>query len=319
MFGTNRIIRYINQNRRKILLTIGIIAGIIIVIQTLNSIAKNSSKNKGKLANNNVINTSVYQPSKTVISGENVEEKKSNANEEIIDQFVKNCKEGNLENAYELLTDECKEVLFPTIERFNDYYYKKIFTGKSNYSLQSWISYGDNYTYKIRYTIDLLSTGNADIEPIEDYITIVNNNGENKLNINSYIGRRSINKTVTSNDITYNVKFIDIYMDKEEYFVNVKNDTMVAILLDSLETVDGIKLFGNSDKLVFQAYTNEFSEYDVTIPAKNTKTVRIKFAKDYNPKREAKKIAFSDIVLNKEEYKKNNGEEINKDNVIIEF
>lgn len=319
MFGTNRLIRYINQNRRKILLTIGIIAGIIIVIQTLNSIAKNSSNSKGKSTNNNVSNTSVYQPSKTVISGEKVEEKKSNANEEIIDKFVKNCKEGNLENAYELLTDECKEVLFPTIERFNDYYYKKIFTGKSNYSLQSWISYGDNYTYKVRYTIDLLSTGNADIEPIEDYITIVNNNGENKLNINSYIGRRSINKTVTSNDITYNVKFIDIYMDKEEYFVNVKNDTMVAILLDSLETVDGIKLFGNSDKLVFQAYTNEFSEYDVTIPAKNTKTVRIKFAKDYNPKREAKKIAFSDIVLNKEEYKKNNGEEINKDNVIIEF
>ena len=39
MFSFNKIIRYINQNKKKILIIIAAIAGLIIVIQFLNGVA----------------------------------------------------------------------------------------------------------------------------------------------------------------------------------------------------------------------------------------------------------------------------------------
>ena len=53
MFSFNKIIRYINQNKKKILIIIAAIAGLIIVIQFLNGVA-GSMLNSGTGSSENI-------------------------------------------------------------------------------------------------------------------------------------------------------------------------------------------------------------------------------------------------------------------------
>lgn len=318
MFGTNRIIRYINQNRKKIILYVGIVAGIIILIQVLNAAAKQSleSRKKNALDFNTLKSENAYQPNKTILSDEYVEEKSSNKNEEIIDKFIKYCMNGEIQSAYEMLTDDCKDSLYQTIEIFNDYC-KNIYDKKSNYNIQSWSTDANRYTYKVRYTADMLSTGTVDTNVMEEYITIEEKNGQAKLNISSYIGRDTIEKETTSKDITYKIDYVDSYIDKEIYTLSVTNKTQNTVLLDTLKNSNNIKLIGSNEKSGYQAYINELTRTDVTIPSENTKKVKITFGKDYNPERQAKHLVISQIVLNKEKYYENPDDENNKDSVDI--
>ena len=293
-----KLIRYIRHNKTKVLITVGMIVGVLIVIQVLNRIAGYQLEQNSKIENeSNTANTSkIYQPNKTIISNTSVSEKEAEDNTKTIDKFVEFCNKGDTKSAYDMLTDECKENMFKNIDFFIDNYYKTIFTEKKNYNIQSWITYGDNYTYKIRYTEDLLATGKSNDNVIEDFITIVE--GE-KLNINNFIMREKIEKKRESQNIAINIKYKNIYKNYEEYMFEVTNNTEKLVLLDSLKESSTVKLIGEND-VEYQALTNELSKYDVSIPPQNTKNVKIRFTKEYNPRRKIKEIIFTDIILDTE-------------------
>lgn len=307
-----RLIRYINQNRRKIILVVVIILSLIIVIQLLNSFAKKQLDNAAKEEKVNVSTQNLYQPNKTILTNTTIEETQAKENTEIIEKFVQDCNNNEIQKAYDLLTDECKEVLYPTVDKFNNYYCKKIFAEKKTYNIQSWMNDENRYTYKVRFLENILATGKSNTDIIEDYITVIQKNKQIKININSYILRENINKEETSQGITINIISKDIYKEYEEYKIKVTNNRKEDILLDSLETVDSIKLIGDSNDVKYQALINELSNYDVKIPSENTKMIRIKFSKEYNSKRGVSKIYFSNVILNEKQYKENREDKNNK-------
>ena len=121
----NRFIRYFNQNTKSILKVIGIIVFIIIIIQLLNSMAKVSVEEQRKQAINNEIastnqNTSSY--SKSIISDQEIEEDTYKEHSNIIENFINYCNNGDVQNAYNLLSNDCKEEMFPTLEYFKNNY-----------------------------------------------------------------------------------------------------------------------------------------------------------------------------------------------------
>lgn len=307
-----RLIRYINQNRRKIILVVVIILSLIIVIQLLNSFAKKQLDNATKEEKVNVSTQNLYQPNKTILTNTTIGETQAKENTEIIEEFVQDCNNNEIQKAYDLLTDECKEVLYPTVDKFNNYYCKKIFAEKKTYNIQSWMNDENRYTYKVRFLENILATGKSNTDIIEDYITVIQKNKQIKININSYILRENINKEETSQGITINIISKDIYKEYEEYKIKVTNNRKEDILLDSLETVDSIKLIGDSNNVKYQALINELSNYDVKIPSENTKMIRIKFSKEYNSKRGVSKIYFSNVILNEKQYKENREDKNNK-------
>lgn len=306
MFSTNGFIRYFNQNRRKILRAIIIIVGVIVVIQTLNAMAGMKQKNAPSIEQNtNTERGKVYQPNKTILTNTTLNDNIAQNNNESIDKFVNYCLNGNINDAYDMLTQECKGIYYKDVSSFNNNYCKKI-SNKKEYNIQSWMNEGSSCTYKVRYTEDILSTGSSNADAIEDYITIVNENGENRLNINSYIKRVNVNRKTETKDIEFNTEYKDIYINYEEYKIKIKNNTDNDILIDTLEDTEGIKLVGENNNVEYQALTNELSIYDVTIPSKNSKTINIKFTREYNPRRNLQFIKFKNVILNKEQYFKNN-------------
>lgn len=162
----NKLIRLYNQNRAIFWVIVIIIALILIVLQTLNSIVKqdNEDKKSGMLQNalnqaNMVQNQTIQnkvQADKSISTGEKVVNAKSN--EELIKEFVKCCNEGKLEIAYNMLTNECKEALYPSLERFKTSYVDRIFYITRLYGLENWYSTASKDTYYVKYTENVLAS-----------------------------------------------------------------------------------------------------------------------------------------------------------------
>ena len=183
MFRKLRLLYY--NNKEKIWVAIGIIVFVVVIIQIINyNIKKNREE---ELANTNVSKTEdeTYLPSKksSVISDTSVSEKRLEEDTTIIDEFVEHCNSNNIEEAYNLLSQDCKDEMFQNIDRFNDIYIKDIFTEKRDYDLETWNATPSRVTYRIKYQNDIMGTGTINEGFIEDYITVIEENDEKKLNI----------------------------------------------------------------------------------------------------------------------------------------
>ena len=119
------------------------IAIIIYIIQGLNNIEVKETEERKKLNEGKII----Y----------NIE-KVENNNEKLITNFVENCKNKNVEKAYELIDDVCKKEKYNTIEEFKNNFINKYFNIKiDEYKI---LKYEDEYT--IELIQDMLVTGKTE-------------------------------------------------------------------------------------------------------------------------------------------------------------
>ena len=297
---------YIN-NKTKVLTAIFIIVVIIlvsIIVNFLNTLQLNKSQtnteaNVNVQENNAPIGnfTDIYvEGTESVVTGENT----SSSQVTIIDtinQFVQLCNEGNVNEAYNMLSDECKEEVYPSLDSFRNNYYNAIFNGqKKNISVENWV----NSIYKVTFENDALSTGVYTQEgTIQDYITVTRNeNNELRLNINNYIGREEINKTRTdSSNISITVLRSDTYMDYETYTYSITNNTNNTILLDDKISTDNMYIEDENGNQ-YTAYIHELSEAQLTITPGETKEITIKYYSRYGSTKNITQVVFNKIILN---------------------
>ena len=297
---------YIN-NKTKVLTAIFIIVVIIlvsIIVNFLNTLQLNEAQtntetNVNVQENNSPIGnfTDIYvEDNESVVTGENM----SSSQVTIIDtinQFVQLCNERNVNEAYNMLSDECKEEVYPSLDSFSNNYYNAIFNGQNkNTSVENWV----NNIYKVTFENDALSTGVYTEEgTIQDYITVTRNeNNELRLNINNYIGRQEINKkhTDTSN-VTITVLRSDTYMDYETYTYSITNNTNNTILLDDKGSTDNMYI-QDANGNQYTAYIHELSESQLTITPGETKEVTIKYYSRYGSTKNITQVVFNKIILN---------------------
>lgn len=302
----NRFIRWYNQNRKSIWATIAIIVIIIGVIQLINYFYK--VRNEEELSNlgNQIQNTTInynynnvrIDDNRSGLTGEVISE---NQETEIgvIDDFINYCNENNLQSAYDLLTDECKEEMYPTLEDFQESYYNQVFNNvKKNVSVENWIK----NIYKVNFNEDFLSTGRYSKEnTIQDYITVVAVNNQYKLNINGYIGREEIAKSKEDNNITIEVETTDIYMDYQFYKIKVTNHSENTILLDDGVNINAMYIEDENGNQ-YSAYTHELNEGQLIVSPRETKELEIRYYSKYASEKKIDKVVFSRMILNNETY-----------------
>ena len=297
------LIRFFNQNRRKIIIIILFIVFLLGIIQLLNYFAKkenNTNNTKNESISENLITKNEVVSQKSAISGTNISTKSLKKDTDFIGKFIEYCNSKNIEGAYSLLTDECKEVMFPSIEDFNRVYYAHIFNNQTrSYTVENWIS----STYKIEYSNDILSTGKIDNDiGLLDYMTVVKSDETYKLNINNYIGRSMPNKITEIRDIAVTINSIDSYMDYEIYNLSVENKSNNTILLDTNDSTKSVYL-EDTDGVKHYFYNNEVIQNRLKVQSKMKNTIEIKFMNPYTSGRTIKKLVFSNLVLNYDEYK----------------
>lgn len=309
-----KLIRFYNQNRKIIIRTILIIAFIICLIQLLNYFAKsnNKSKTNNTIKNENIVQNEVKEKlisNTSAISGEKISETKLIDDGTVIKNFMDYCNSKDIEKAYNLLSDECKEQMYSTEEEFYQKYYINIFDNKElTYSIENWT---DN-TYKVELLDDILSTGRITSDSKNlDYITIVEQDGESKLNINSFIGKEIINKESESDDIKTTLIEKNVYMDYEVYKIKIQNNTNNKICLDTKEFTDKIYIENNKGAKFYSAIS-EIEDDVLIINEGCTNEIEIKFNSSYSSSKKIINMIFENVVLNYKEYLKNaNKEEYN--------
>ena len=295
-----------NANRKKIWVAIGIIAALIAITQFLNflvSRTNNDENNKTNISNEISIKEQIknetnvdVESTTSPITGQTVSEKKLKEDASIIGQFMEFCNSGNTQGAYNLLSENCKNNVFNTLEQFEQGYYQYVFGGETKiYTILNW----EGNTYRVDIMENMLATGksNNGYEK-QDYITIEETDNEKKLNINSYIGHREINKKTEDNDngIIVEVLSKEIFKDYEEYKVRVKNNRNELIILDSMTYADSLYL-EDSKEQKYPAYTHELTDPMLTVESGATKELNIKFYNSYDTNKNIQHIVFSTILV----------------------
>ncbi len=302
----NNLIRFYNQNRRKIFKIIIIIIFLFLLLQLFNFFAKDNDKvvtkndSKDSLEIEKKSNNAIISD-QSLTSGKQLSGERLKNDSEIINKFLNYCNEGNLNEAYNILTDECKEEMYPTIDDFKKIYYDNTFgEKKKSYTIENWME----DTYQVNITEDSLATGRLDKnETKQDYITVIEKDKTYKININNYIGRKYVNKVTETENIKFTIQSIDTYMDYQTYNIQVENNTDNTVLLDTGDSTKSVYLL-DSKKMKYYFYNNEIIKEKFKIQGKYKNTIKIKFNNSYSSSRTIKKIVFSNVILNYEEYSK---------------
>lgn len=299
----NKLIRWYNSNRKVIFSVIIAIIFIIMIVNVLNEMSREKLKRKNEphsaIKTEEIIsNTINVKNDKSSISGQEITNEQKETLK-TIDEFATYCNNKEVDKAYEVLSNDCKKELYSTKEIFEQNYYNKIFKGKERrIVVENWT--GD--IYKVKFKEDAMSTGKfEDISTIQDYITIINEDGKNKLNINGYVGKKTINKVGKNEDILIKVIESNQYMDYEEYAFEIVNNSNNTVYLKDKNLADTLYL-EDKNGIKYQAYSHELTSPELKVGPKEKKSIKIKYYSKFSSNRELRRIVFKGIILNYEAY-----------------
>ena len=248
---------------------------------------------------NEVEQKSSYRPSETVIQGSDVDEEDYAEEESIINTFVEYCNNGNITEAYNMLSSDCKETLYPDQATFEQNYYNEIFSAYRTCNLQSWIN-GNNYTtYRVRYVEDIMSTGNYEnSDKYQDYITVIKTeDGQSFLSINQYISKEPLeNVKVETDEISIQVDYVENYVNYVNYTFFVENKTNKTILLDSMQDVSETMYITTVEDRKRTCDYADLSIIDLKIDPNATERITLQYNKVAGSEDEDREIHFSNII-----------------------
>lgn len=315
-----KIQRILNQNRISVIVSILIAVFIVVVIQIVNAMYANKEKQEKEAKAANTTNTTTTQDipykneSETVISDTKVAKDSGIVYGNIIEGFLNYCVNGKVEEAYNLLSQDCKDMYYKTLKDFKDTYYKDKFSEKRSYKFQSWIS-GPKTIYQIQLYEDMLSTGKATSKYILDYYTIVVEDNQFKLNINNFIDKEEINTTYKYEDVTITINNVEINKENSIYNLTVKNDSENTIKLDGRESTKTVYIT-DKNGTKFKSMLYELLDEDLIIKPGEEKNIKIKFNIVYRDDLELKNIIFNDVIMDYDEYTKNK-ENVKKHKIVL--
>ena len=303
----NRLRRFYNQNRKTVWGIIIIIAFAFALLQLANFFVKRQSEEKlqqAKIQQEQQVRSQTSNTEQTnTIQSNNASSQTTNTTSrtDIIKQFITYCNKKDIEKAYDMISNECKEQMYKNIEDFKRLYYDNTFENQTkDTSIDNW---ADN-TYLVYFKESALATGKVKDENQKgDYITVVKDDENNyKLNINSYIGYKEINKTEEKENMKINVICKNVYMDYEEYTIKATNNSQEEVKLDTLENSESIYIEDSKD-MKYPSHNHELSEELLRIPQGHTKELKIKFYSTYSTSRKIKSIVFSELQKNNQTIK----------------
>lgn len=285
--------KYYNQNRLKVWTIILAIILTLAMIRTLNSKLKNKTQDTDKGTTSNVV--SYHNESQSMLTGGSVPKAYSDEFGKFINQFFTCCIEHDPQTAYSMVSNDTKQELYQTEELFEKNYYENKFSGNKEFSFQSWSSSNSLYIYQVKIFDNMLATGKTNDKYVEEYVTISIENGEYKLNLNSYLGRTIINKKTENEKLVVNVDRVDSYLDYEIYTLSIQNKTDEDILLDTRRRTNTCYVM---DKLEnkFEAFLYENKDNELKFAPNELKTICIKFNVANRENLQIKSINFTDIV-----------------------
>lgn len=279
-----RIIDFFRRNKRKIIIVL--IAWVVVF--TINYIM-----GQMKLAE---LPESSYEKHTPIISGSEVPKKDKEPIEELIDEYVEYCMNKEYDKAYAILSEDCKEEVYPTIESFKSHVNRTYLEGKT-YNIKSYSTQKETYTYRLRVIDDIMATGynNGESDEYEDLITITKKNDTYYLSIQNFILTQEKNIIYEDDYMRIWIEKVKHYYDKEKYVVKIRNKTNYYIVIANDQSPNEVLLNLGDDtrKRETQVYTNN----NIFIRSGNTATFEMTFPKYFDESSTSTSIIFNAVRI----------------------
>ena len=246
--------------------------------------------------------TTSYEPHTPIVYGKEVKSKSTKENiESKINEYMNYCKNKNYDEAYNLLTEDCKECKFDNKEEEFKEYIDSIFNGDKIYSIQDYSNKDNVYIYQVTISEDIMATGKNNDKSDEYYdekIVITKDGSDYKLAVAGFINKEIMANVSEDEYMKINVEEKITYYDKIIYTLKVKNKTSYDIVLerDKEEDCIGISLNGTIREQDIDQYNNT----EKYVRAGQTRIIELTFSKYFDENKTPESITFNKVrVLEK--------------------
>ena len=272
--------------RNKIRLIVIIVAWIGIII--VNKYLENTSEPE--------IPKTTYSPHTAVMDDSVVPTKLQSPIEQLIEKYVDFCNAKDYENAYNLLTDECKKNVFSdNIDNFKEYI-DSVFDTKKIYNIQNFSNKDGTYIYTVTILNDIMASGltNEVLETYEETVVIIDNGTDDlKLSIKGYIKNENMDRMYEDEYIKINVTDLKVEYEYLTYKLTIRNKTENIVVLEDFSTTDEIYLDTDYGK---RKRTDFLLEPIVIYPGE-TKYYDFNFTKFYDEKAVINGLVFANVRI----------------------
>ena len=173
-----------------------------------------------------------YKPHEAIMDNDKVPEKLKDPIEDLIAKFVEKCNSKNYDEAYNMLSEECRNAVYPNIELFKSYV-DYVFDGDKIHNIQNFSNKDNTYIYNVTILEDILATGfNNEDEMLyyQEKFVITEKNGQLKLAIRNYIGSQNLNYMYEDDSMKIKVENIEQNYDNVIYNFSIANKTDKTIV-----------------------------------------------------------------------------------------
>lgn len=216
--------------------------------------------------------------------------------EDLIDEYIGYCNEGNYQKAFNMLSEDCREYSYDnSVEKFMRHVLVKMPTPKK-YSIQDYSNtkYNGNkiYIYEIKYTDDLLATGltNSTYSFTSEKLTFYkDDDGNMQMSSGDYIYHTDI-KSISENEY-FKIDVIDkvVNYSIETYQIKLTNRSNYTVVVSDGEE-------SNEVVLVLPNETRTRSEItDIVLAPQESITIDFTFPKFIDDGDVSQSILFSSI------------------------
>lgn len=182
-----------------------------------------------------LIATNTYNPDEPIIDyGGKVPTQDKEEVNTVLDTFLNRCKTKDYENAFNMLSEDCKNYLYNNnIEDFKKYV-DSVYTTFNDYSYtQNYSNKDDVYIYDVTtLNSDILATGTTGgYDTYKDRISIVTENGVKKIANQGYIKNIDVSKEIEDDYMRIKVISKDCNYDQVTYNLEITNKTDNTIVI----------------------------------------------------------------------------------------
>lgn len=215
--------------------------------------------------------------------------------EEMIEEYVGYCNEGNYQRAFDMLSEDCRKYEYnDNVEKFMDHVLIKMPIPK-HYAIQNYSNTRydgkDIYVYEIKYTDDLLATGltNSTYAFTSEKIAFYREDGEVLMNVGEYIYHTDV-KSISENEYL-KIDVIDktVNYDSEVYEVKLTNrSNYTVVIADGIESEEVVLVLPKETR-------NRMSISDIVLGPQENQTLKFKFTKYVDDGDKSQSLMFSSI------------------------
>lgn len=278
-----KVLHFIKKNSKIIFIVICI----WIIVFFINTVLKNYEPKKDL--------QTTFKPHTSVMKDtSSVPKTVSNPIEDMIEEYTGYCFEGNIQAAYDMISDICKEYVFHnSVNEFTEYVVEKT-NGSKKYAIQDFSNDGNTYIYQIKYSDDMLATGLTNTTyhySEEKMIFKKKRDGSIEMAVGNFVDYGEI-KNISENEyLKVDVKSVIKYYDWEQYTVKLTNRSDYTIVISDNQSDNEVFLSLDSG----DARNRMNIENPIVLKPNQSKTVQLGFQKYYDNNDDAKSITFGAI------------------------